>query len=53
MRMAVPEMLPWAAMIVEVVLGVTPVASPPAVMVAPTDALQVTLDVMFWVLWSA
>ena len=44
---AVPEMLPWAAMMVEVAFGVTPVARPPAVMVAPTDALQVTLEVMF------
>ena len=44
---AVPDMLPWAAMMVEVAFGVTPVARPPAVMVAPTDALQVTLEVMF------
>ena len=44
---AVPEMLPWVAMMVEVVLGVTPVANPPVVMVAPSEALQVTLDVMF------
>jgi hypothetical protein len=44
--------LPRLAMIVEVVFGVTPVASPPAVMVAPTDALQATLDVKFCVLWS-
>ena len=52
-RTAVPEMVPWAAMMVEVVLGVTPVANPPAVMVAPKEALQVTLDVMICVLWSA
>ena len=52
-RVAVPEMLPSVAMIVEVVLGVTPVANPPWVMVAPKEALQVTLDVMFCVLWSA
>ena len=52
-RTAVPEMVPWAAMMVEVVLGVTPVAKPPVVMVAPTEALQVTLDVMICVLWSA
>ena len=49
-RVAVPEMFPWAAMMVEVVFGVTPVASPPEVMVAPTEALHVTLDVMFCVL---
>lgn len=52
-RVAVPEMLPWAAMMVEVVFGVTPVARPPAVMVAPTEALQLTLEVMFCVLPSA
>jgi hypothetical protein len=52
-RVAVPEMLPRVAMMVEVVLGVTPVANPPAVIVAPTEALHVTLDVMFCVLWSA
>ncbi len=44
---AVPEMLPSVAMMVTVELGVTAVASPPAVMVAPTEALQVTVDVMF------
>lgn len=49
-RIAVPEIVPWAAMMVEVVLGVTPVANPPEVMVAPTDAFQVTVDVMLWVL---
>jgi hypothetical protein len=45
--------LPCVAMMVEVVFGVTPVAKPPEVMVAPVDALHVTLDVMFWVLLSA
>ena len=45
-RLAVPEMLPEVAMMVEVAPGVTPVAKPPAVIVAPTDALHVTLEVM-------
>ena len=46
-------MLPCVAVMVEVVLGVTPVAKPPAVMVAPAVALQVTLVVMFLVELSA
>ncbi len=45
-RVAVPEMLLRVAVIVEVAPGVTLVAKPPAVMVAPADALHVTLDVM-------
>ena len=51
-RVAVPEMLPSVAMIVEFP-GVVPVANPPAVMVAPTEALHVTLDVMSCVVWLA
>lgn len=51
-RTAVPEMLPDVAMIVEIP-GVTPAANPPEVMVAPKEALQVTLLVMFCVLPSA
>jgi len=51
-RVAVPEMLTSVAMIVAVP-GVTPVANPPAVMVAPTEALHVTLDVMSCVVWLA
>ena len=51
--MAVPEMLPWVAMIVTVAFGVTAVARPAAVMVAPVEALHVTALVMFWVLPSA
>ena len=51
-RVAVPEMLPCVAMMVDVVFGVTPVARPPDVIVAPTEALQVTLLVMFCVLPS-
>ena len=51
-RVAVPEMLPSAAMMVEVP-GVTPVANPPAVMVAPTEALHVTVEVMSCVVWLA
>ena len=50
--MAVPEMLPWVAMIVTVAFGVTAVARPAAVMVAPVEALHVTALVMFWVLPS-
>jgi hypothetical protein len=38
---------------VEAVLGVTPVARPPEVMVAPAVAFQVTLEVRLFVLWSA
>jgi len=45
-------MLPSVAMIVEVP-GVTPVANPPAVMVAPTEALHVTVEVMSCVVWLA
>ena len=51
-RVAVPEMLTSVAMIVAVP-GVTPGANPPAVMVAPTEALHVTLDVMSCVVWLA
>ena len=40
-------------MMVDVVPGVTPVANPPAVTVAPVEALQVTLEVMSRVLPSA
>src|ERR1017187_1172004 len=52
-RVAVPEMLPSVAMIVEVVLGMMPIASPAGLMLAPTEALHVTVDVMFFVLASA
>ena len=38
---------------VAVAFGVTPVATPAAVMVAPVDALQVTLEVMFCMVPSA
>ena len=41
------------AMIVTVELAVTAVARPPAVIVAPVEALHVTLLVMFFVLLSA
>ena len=51
-RVAVPEMLTSVAMIVAVP-GVTPVANPPAVMVAPTEALHGTLDVRSCVVWLA
>jgi hypothetical protein len=50
---AVPEMLPCAAWMVTVVLGVTAVAKPPCVMVAPAEALHVTLLVRFCVELSA
>jgi hypothetical protein len=51
-RVAVPKTLPDVAVIVEVAPGVTPVAKPPAVIVAPVVALQATDDVMFCVVPS-
>ena len=46
-------MLFSVAVMVEVAPGVTPVAKPPAEIVAPVVAFQVTVDVMFLVVWSA
>jgi hypothetical protein len=53
-RVAEFETMPLSvAVMVEVAPGVTPVAKPAAVMVAPVVAFHVTLVVMFLVLWSA
>jgi hypothetical protein len=52
-RVAVPVMPLSTAVIVEVAPGVTLVAKPPVVIVAPGEALHVTLDVMSFVLASA
>ena len=46
-------MAPNVAVMFEVVPGVTPVARPPGVIVAPAVAFQVTLDVRSFELWSA
>ena len=45
LRTAVPEIVPSVAVMVEVAPCGTPVANPPAV-IAPADALHVTLAVM-------
>jgi hypothetical protein len=52
-RTAVPEIVPDVAVMVEVAPGVVPIASPAGLMLAPAEALHVTLDVMFFVLASA
>jgi hypothetical protein len=52
-RTAVPEIVPDVAVMVELVPGVTPVARPPAVMLAPALDFQVTFEVRTFVLWSA
>jgi hypothetical protein len=52
-NVAVLEIGPEVAVMVEVAPGVTPVAKPAAVMVAPVEALHVTEEVMLRVLWSA
>ena len=52
LRTAVPEIVPEVAVIVEFAPCGTPLANPPAVIVAPADALQVTLEVRFCVLLS-
>ena len=49
---AIPEIAPNVAVIVEVAPGVFPVARPAAVIVAPAPAVQVTDEVMFFVLLS-
>ena len=46
---AVPEIVPDVAVMVTLAPAVPAVANPPAVMVAPVEALHVTLDVMSWV----
>ena len=50
-RTAVPEIVPNVAVIVDIPATV-PVANPPPVMLAPVEAVHVTLVVMFLVLPS-
>jgi hypothetical protein len=52
-KVAVPDMPPCVAITVTDAPGVTAVARPPAVMVAPVEALQVTVLVRSWVVLSA